>query len=132
MLYGPAPVWFNQIVGFLPMAKIWKEELDTARHSNKMDTLVSYSPKIGGLAPFVYFVRVCSFTFEFHSIEQINLCLAYFEKKIHPSSRIDIGGADSWEVQRWYERLPMYLLEEPKRQRVVKALMSAIKVFEVA
>jgi hypothetical protein len=85
-----------------------------------------------GLAPYVYLVRVCSFTFEFHSIEQIKLCLTYFEKKIHPSSRIDIDGADSWEVQRWYERLPMYLLEEPKRQRLVKALMSAIKVFEVA
>ncbi len=97
-----------------------------------MDALVFYSPKISGLAPYVYFVRVCSFTFEFHSIEQIKLCLAYFDKKIHLSSRIDIGGADSWEVQRWYERLPMYLLEEPKRLRVVKALTSATKVFEVA
>jgi hypothetical protein len=57
------------------MAKIWKEEFDAARHSNRMDAPVSYSPKIGGLAPFVYFVRVCSFTIEFHSIEQINLCL---------------------------------------------------------
>ena len=114
------------------MAKIWKEELETARHSNKMDAPVSYSPKIGGLSPCVYFVRVCSFTFEFHSIEQIRFCLKYFEKKIHPSTRIDIVGADSWEVQRWYERLPIYLFEEPKRQRVVKALMSAIKVFELA
>jgi len=114
------------------MAKIWKEELDTARHSNKMGALVSHGPKIGGLASCVYFVRVCSFTFEFHSIEQIKLCLAYFEKKIHPSSRIDIRGADSWEVQRWYERLPIYLFEEPKRQRVVKALMSAIRVIEEA
>jgi hypothetical protein len=126
----PRPL--NRIVGFFLMPKIWKEELDTARHSNKMDALVSYLPKISGLAPYVYFVRVCSFTFEFHSIEQIKICLEYFEKKIHPSSRIEIGGADSWEVQRWYERLPMYLLEEPTRLRVVKALMSAIKVFEVS
>ena len=114
------------------MAKIWKEELDTARHSNKIDAPVSYSPKIGGLAAWVYFVRVCSFTFEFHSIEQIKLCLAHFQKKIHPSSRIDIAGADSWEVQRWYERLPMYLFEESKREQVEKALRSAIKEFEEA
>ena len=112
------------------MAKIWKEELDTTHHTNKMDAPVSYSPKIAGLALCVYFVRVCSFTFEFHSIGQIKLCLEYFEKKIHPSSRIDIGGADSWEVQRWYERLPAYLLEEPKRLLIVKALMSAIDEFE--
>jgi hypothetical protein len=85
------------------MTKIWKEELDPSRQSNKMDSSASYRPKIGGLAECVYFVRVCSFTFEFHSREQIRTCLAYYSKKIHPSSRIDIGGADSWEVQRWFE-----------------------------
>lgn len=109
------------------MAKIWKEKFAPSRHQSKMD--VPVRPKLGGLPPWLYFVRVCSFTFEFHSIEQIKICLAYYEKKLHPSSRIDIGAADSWEVQRWFERLPMYLLEKPKRHRVVKALNSTIKEF---
>ena len=112
------------------MAKIWKEELDWSRHSNKMDTPVKRPPKIGGLQRWVFFVRVCSFTFEFHSIQQIKACLEYYSRKIHSSSRMDIGGADAWEMQHWFERLPMYLLEEPKRQRVVKALSQAIEEFE--
>ncbi|HEX9918020.1 MAG TPA: hypothetical protein VGA87_02570, partial [Pyrinomonadaceae bacterium] len=57
------------------------------------------------------------------------VCMDYYSRKIHPSSRIDIGSADCWEMQRWYERLPMYLREEPKRQKVVKALTSALKEF---
>jgi hypothetical protein len=112
------------------MAKIWKEEHDPSRHSNKMDAPVKYGPQMGGLSQWVYFVRVCSFTFEFHSREQIETCLEYYSKKIHPSSRIDIAAADSWEVQRWFERLPMYLLEEPKRQQVAEALASALEEFE--
>ena len=112
------------------MAKIWKEELDWSRHSNKMNAPVDYPPKIGGLQRWVYLVRVCSFTFEFHSIEQVKACLDYYSRKIHPSSRMDIGAADSWEMQRWFERLPMYLLEEPKRQKVVKALSVALKEFD--
>ena len=47
-----------------------KRRTDTASHTNKMDALVSYSPKIGGLAPYVYLVRVCSFTFEFHRLSK--------------------------------------------------------------
>ena len=112
------------------MTRIWREKLDPSRHLNRMEMPVTSRPTIAGLAPWVYFVRVCSFTFEFHSIEQIKACREYYLEKIHPSSRIDIGGADSWEVQRWFERLPMYLLEEPKRQRVLKALASAIDQFE--
>jgi hypothetical protein len=30
-----------------------------------------------------------------------------------------------WDVERWFERLPMYLLEEPKRQKVLKAPQDA-------
>jgi len=46
-----------------------------------------------------------------------------------PSSRLSVGSADSWEMQRWCERLPMYLSEEPKRQKIVKALTSALEHF---
>jgi hypothetical protein len=61
-------------------------------------------------------------------LEQLDMCLDYYSKKIHPSSRINgaqFGGADHWEVQRWFERLPMYLLEEPKRIKVIRALTTA-------
>jgi hypothetical protein len=75
----------------------------------------------------VWCVRVCSFTFVFHSLEQLQGCLDYYGKKIQPSSRILGGqlhnyGGDSGECQRWFDRLPMYLLEEPKRRKVVAAL----------
>jgi hypothetical protein len=35
-----------------------------------------------------------------------------------------------WEVERWFERLPMYLLEEPKRQKVLKGLSRALALAE--
>lgn len=35
-----------------------------------------------------------------------------------------------WDVERWFERLPMYLQEEPKREKVVKALSRALLLAE--
>jgi hypothetical protein len=86
-------------------------------------------------------VRVASFTFRFIDIEHLRECLAYFQHKIHPSGRVPAKklaaelGEDwrtqrSWEIERWFERLPMYLLEEPKRQKVVKALGEALQLAE--
>jgi hypothetical protein len=86
-------------------------------------------------------VRVASFVFRFKSVEQLKTCLAFFEKKIHPSSRIpakvlaaDLGEdwreLRGWDVERWFERLPMYLLEEPKREKVLKALRKALALEE--
>jgi hypothetical protein len=116
------------------MAKFWKENYDHTKHENHMfgyKTLADEYDKAPTLIPYyVYFVNVCSFTFEFHSIEQIEICLEYYSKKIHPSSRIDRDGGDPWEFQRWFDKLPMYLLEEPKRQKVVKALKKALGKFK--
>ena len=89
----------------------------------------------------VIVVRVASFTFRFGSIQQCGECLHYYDKKIHPSSQVaateiaaDIGEdwrtQRGWEVERWFERLPMYLLEEPKRQKVLKALSKALELAE--
>jgi hypothetical protein len=75
------------------------------------------------------------------SVEHLRDCLAYFQQKTRPSSRIptkdlaaDLGEdwrtQRGWEVERWFERLPMYLLEEPKRARVVKALEKAVQLVE--
>jgi len=64
-----------------------------------------------------------------------------FRKEIHPSSRVaatkiaaEIGEdwrtQRGWEVERWFERMPMYPLEEPKRQKVLKALSKALLLAE--
>ena len=73
-------------------------------------------------------VSVASFTFQFVSIRQIQDCLAFYELHTHKSSRLPVGGMDHWEAQRWFERLPMHLLEAPKRIKVVKALKRAVTV----
>ena len=107
------------------MASIWKETRATC-----------------DLLPLeVVMVRVASFTFRFESATQLQECLRYFEAKTHPTSRVPAKeleaqlGSDwreqrGWEVERWFERLPMYLLEEPKRLKVVKALREAIELIE--
>jgi len=110
------------------VARIWKQRLSTFGTA-------SLSPKE------VVLVRVASFTFRFTKTKQLRDCIAYYERKTHPSSRIpakviaaDIGPdwreLRSWEVERWFERLPMYLLEESKRQKVLKALHKALALIE--
>ena len=120
------------------MARIWKEPYDRTKHRNRMRGVEGVSrdhyraPTI--VHADVYFVRVCSFTFEFHSIEQIEMTLAYYARKIQPTSRVDISqlcpGFEHWEAQRWFEQLPLYLREEPKRIKVVAALKEALKKFK--
>jgi hypothetical protein len=89
----------------------------------------------------VIVVRVASFAFRFGSIQQLRECIQYYQRKTHPSSRVPAKalaaqlGEDwreqrGWEVERWFERLPMYLLEEPKRQKVLKALSKALELAE--
>jgi hypothetical protein len=85
----------------------------------------------------VIVVRVASFTFRFETVEELRQCIKYFQQKIHPSSRIAAKRFEAefgknwrslrgWDLERWFERLPMYLLEEPKRQKVLKALCKAL------
>jgi hypothetical protein len=82
-----------------------------------------------------YFVRACSFTFEFHSIQQIEECLRFFAQKIRPSGRRDVSNFDPDPglihslSQRWHERLPMHLLEERRRLPIVRALTRALEKF---
>jgi hypothetical protein len=84
-------------------------------------------------------VRVASFAFRFETIEQLRECIKYYQQKIRPSGRIaaktiasslgeDWRELRGWDIERWYERLPMYLLEEPKRQKVLKALHKALEL----
>lgn len=129
------------------MARYWSEN-----YLRLSDPVRDVNSPIGRiLARKVYFVEVCSFKFEFHSIDRIKEVLSYFEKKTHPSSRLpdkewidsvarinprnvrrrigDIIRCERFEAQRWYERLPMWLYEEPKRQKIVKVLKQAIDHF---
>jgi hypothetical protein len=110
------------------VARIWKERLTTFGTTNFA-------------AREVVLVSVASFTFRFTKTKQLRECIEYYERKTHPSSRVsakaiaaDIGPdwreLRSWEVERWFERLPMYLLEEPKRQKVLKALHKTLALVE--
>ncbi|MGE0406317.1 MAG: hypothetical protein AB7O65_08460 [Candidatus Korobacteraceae bacterium] len=123
------------------MARIWKERFDSVKHSGVVldpaeDTRepIARHYKHPTLTPHeVLFVRVCSFTFRFDSKQQIERVLEYYEKKTVPSSIIPesvMGAADHWEVERWFEKLPLYLREEPKRLKVVKALREALSFFD--
>jgi len=81
------------------------------------------------------FVNVCSFTFRFESLPQLERAIAYYEQKILPSSILPkpkegYSYGDSGEAQRWYERLLQFLREEPKRRKVVKALREARGQFD--
>ncbi len=122
------------------MAQIWKEILVPRRKGDlpppAIDLMWAFPlpPALPTtLSPReVWYLRVCSFTFVFHTLQQLQACLDYYGKKTHQTSRLpfaELGnyGGDSSECQRWFERLPMYLLEEPKRRKVVAALQTALR-----
>ena len=116
------------------MARWWREPLDVEKHRDLMSTT-----DIGGmqieplrdrlLERQIYFVEVSGFTFQFVSVEQIRAALAYFTERIHRSSRQpDVVLEHYW--QSWYERLPQWLSEEPKRVKVISALLKALDEYE--
>ena len=120
--------------------KIWSEPFDSTRHRNPMNfgwgapqpEQKKRHLRAPTLEPHnVVFVRVAGFTFEFHSVEQIRACLEYYEARHQPSSRLPVQtgeyGGDQGETQRWFERLPLFLREEPKRIQVVAALQEALR-----
>jgi hypothetical protein len=120
----------------MPQIKI--EPYDQQKHPNPMWYIDDAQSKQHWKAPSlsdykVCLVTVCSFTFIFHSIEQVALCLDYYRREHQPSSRLPVYtenlGGDHWETQRWFEKLPQYLLEKPKRMRVVKALEKAMQEY---
>jgi hypothetical protein len=117
------------------MPRIWTERFEKSRHivplpyQNELQARLR-SPSF--VPNNVLMVNVAAFTFHFVSLQQVRDCLAYFEQKTRPSSRWPKTQGtdywDHWEVQRWFEQLPMYLLEEPRRNRVVKALRRALEI----
>jgi hypothetical protein len=113
------------------VAKWWREPLDVTRHRDHFcpGGWTASEPADPLLSRSAYFVRVCGFTFEFVSIDQLSACLRFYEQRIHPSSRQPTFVPEKGHWELWTERLPMYLREEPKRVRVVKALSAALSDF---
>ena len=128
------------------MTRIWKEpHRDEGTNWKRYETIEkrrNQATKNPGLIPLQdVMVRVASFTFRFVSVEHLLDCLAYFQQKTHPTSRVpseelaaqlgeDWRTQRAWEVERWFERLPMYLLEEPKREKVMRAIEKALQLVE--
>ena len=120
------------------MARIWKVSLRTQnakfaglgnREWRDEHWGTTLSPK------YVYHVDVCDFVFTFYDLEHLRETLAFYELKIHPSSRLpppqDYRGI--WRerdvFERWWERLPLHLQQNNKRPKVVKALRQALEEF---
>jgi hypothetical protein len=120
------------------MSQIKIETYNQAKHPNPMwyvdDARRQQHWQVPSLSDYkVCLVTVCSFTFIFHSIEQLALCLDYYRREHQPSSRLPVYtenlGGDHFETQRWFEKLPQYLLEKPKRLKVVKTLEKAMQEY---
>lgn len=118
------------------MARFWSEAFDPQRHPRDHMRFVGAGNLSGWIDPprdrliekRVYFVAVCGFVFEFASLARVSEVLRFYEQRIHPSSRSEPTPYERY-WQSWQERLPLWLREEPKRLRVVKALNQAVRVF---
>jgi hypothetical protein len=113
------------------MARITIEDFDAMRHGNLMWYIDDAQRERYQRAPMIVPYRVClvsgcGFRFIFHSLPQLRLYLEYYSLEHQPSSRLPVGG-DHWESQRWFDKLPQFLLEKPKRLKVVAALRKALE-----
>ena len=124
----------NEVEG-VAIARWWSEPLKPDKHLDFMSTchiggVPIEAPRDPLIKRFVFFIEVTGFTFQFATLEQVRIALAYFEQRIHPSSRLpDIVLEHYW--QRWFERLPQWLSKESRRIRVVSALSRALQDFHL-
>lgn len=109
----------------------WKEPLDVRLHRDYVSgaqdpggRLVDRSTSDG----WVYFVRVCAFTFSFSALSQLREANDYFRQAVHPTRR-EPGHELEHYWQRWFERLPAGLNGGTKRPRVRRALSRALASF---
>ncbi len=115
------------------MARFWKQINRGCRFGDRRwDLRPNYSLPLDPKQEFC--VNVCSFTFHFESKDEIEEYISFFERRIHPSGRLPVPeGADRfdrWHMQRWFERLPLYLQEGPKREKVLRALHEAVRLID--
>jgi hypothetical protein len=102
---------------------MWQVDNEQAKRQATLGSLVPYT---------VCVVEVCGYTFIFHSMMQIDLCIDYYSHATQPSNRSEerICNPDGWEPQRWHEKVPLYLLEHSKRKVVVVALETALDEYK--
>lgn len=116
------------------MAKYWIEKLDIKRwrtaHGGKPREFSGQ--KIDNLVcPITYCVEVCKFVFKFSSKDEIEEYIEYFSSKIHPSTKVSLGGnEDHYDAQTKFTRLPSGLKSNHNRSRVLKALERSIVEFK--
>jgi hypothetical protein len=115
------------------MARHWREKRDETRHTDWMSTthiggVPAEKPTVSLIETWSYFVEVCGFRFEFVALDQLRECLAFFTVKHHGPNRLpEVSVEHYW--QRWYERLPSGMLASTKREKIAKALRSALADF---
>ena len=113
------------------MSRHWKEKFDRQIHEKY--NFPHRGCRIVDLDrehfEWMYFVNVCSFTFAFFSLKQLRSYHQYFSQKPQPSSRTSLACSFREHETSVFDRLPMYLREEPKRQKTVKALEKALAEF---
>ena len=109
----------------------WKEPLDVARHRD----FLSGAQDAGGVPVdrsisdgWVYFVRVCGFTFSFVNLDQVREAIQYFGQTVHPARRSPDRHLEHY-WQRWFERLPAGFIGGSKRTRVRRGLTVALTSF---
>src|SRR6266542_7009770 len=115
------------------VSRHWTEKFDHRRHRQHMcGAAMSMPPPNQKIPPQqMFFVAVAGFTFEFTSLGEIETALRYFSTKVRPTSRWpwpDVG-MSHWEAERWFDRIPMKLLKESRRTKVIAALKTALADF---
>ena len=108
------------------MSKHWKEIANKEKHLDYMSTYDVGGMNIDGIkmGAYIYFVRECSFTFQFASLGQLDEMIEYVSKKTNPSTKVLHNGLEHY-WQSWKERLPRGLLKGSKRVRILNALTRA-------
>jgi len=111
------------------MSRHWIELYDPNLHEDHMSRSfeADVQPIKGGYN--VYFVEVCSFIFQFHTISDLNEAIEYFSSKLHKKVT-ERPYQRTRHHQLWFERLPAGLAGGSKRERVVKALIKAKQELE--
>ena len=79
----------------------------------------------------IYFVHACGFTFAFFSREMMLAYSEHYKQRILPSRIRNTPHCNHGLRQDVFARLPLYLREESKRVRVVKALEKALVEFNL-
>jgi len=108
------------------MTKVRREIADPKTHKDFMSSNVEGGMPINKskdnlIDKWVYIAEIRGFTFQFASIEQVKECKAYFDKKIHPSTRgIHPPYEHYWH--QWYCKLPKGIKSGVNRQKVIKSL----------